>query len=93
MLFERERESNDFIAERQRINNFWVANSEICLSHILTVESSCGIEPQSLVNENLTIRLWRFTRTEVVCDKVSKNSKEKLVYSKVMVILIDKWVL
>ena len=77
MLFERKRESNDFIAERQRINNFWVANSEICYSkkmpsNILTVESSCGIEPQSLVNENLTIRLWRFTRTEVVCDKVSK---------------------
>ena len=48
---ERERER-----ERERINNFWVVNWRIgefvtakkC-HQILTVESSCGIEPQSLV--------------------------------------------
>ena len=33
---------------------------------MLTVESPCGIEPQSLANENLTIRPWRFTPTEAV---------------------------
>ena len=37
---------------------------------MLTVESWCGIEPQSLVNENLTIRLSRFTRTEALYEKV-----------------------
>ena len=34
--------------------------------NVLTVESPCGIEPQSLINENLTIRLWRFTPTAAV---------------------------
>ena len=28
------------------------------LKNVLTAESSCGIEPQSLTNENVTIRLW-----------------------------------
>ena len=30
------------------------------------MESRCGIEPQSLANENLTIRPSRFTPTEAV---------------------------
>ena len=33
---------------------------------MLTVESPCGIEPQSLANKNLTIRPRRFTPTEAV---------------------------
>ena len=30
---------------------------EKLLENVLAVESPCGIEPQSLINENLTIRL------------------------------------
>ena len=73
MLFERKRESNDFIAERHM--KFEICYSKKMPSNMLTVESSCGIEPQSLASENLTIRPWRFTRTEVVCDK-SKWAKK-----------------
>ena len=43
---------------------FWNLSQQKKCHLILTVESSCGIEPQSLVNENLTIRLWRFTQIE-----------------------------
>ena len=44
----------------------WTVECFFTLTNTLTVESPCGIEPQSLANENLTIRLWRFTPTEAV---------------------------
>ena len=50
-----------FKAKPLSIFKIWSSKKQL-----LTVESWCGIEPQSLANENLTIRLSRFTRTEAI---------------------------
>ena len=50
---------------------FWETCCWKILENILTVESPCGIEPQSLINENLTIRLWRFAPTAAVSSFLS----------------------
>ena len=53
------------VVAKQTISSFSVMkfkmlkmiNKKAMLKNTLTVESPCGIEPQSLTNENLTIRL------------------------------------